>query len=407
MSSTALFRPETGIVSAKHAQTGPSSVSTSLGTISVRVTRDLESLKDLWEAMQSVAPCTAAQTYDAAWAWAEHVLKPDGRDAVVVVGYGSDGTPLFLWPFEIETRFGLRILKWLGQDHANYNMGLFSPEAARALDRQDISRLLREAGRQAGAAAATFAAQPVSWDGLPNPLALLSHQRAPNSGYAVALGDFDELYKSRFSKRSRYALQRKEHRLAEMGRLEYGWAETREEKLAVLEAFLVQKAKQFAAMGVTDVFDGDTSAFYRALALLDGDNPSRLRLGYVKLDGAILATFSGFICHDRLSVALSSLAEGETQRQSPGALLLRHQIRGACEAGLAYYDLGVGQARHKDDWCNTVYELFDSFIAFKPHGLLLSLPLAGAARLKRYIKANHYLWSFAQAVRKRLFSRDG
>src|SRR5680860_681609 len=226
MSSTALFRPETEIVSAKPAQTGPSSVSTSLGTMSLRVTRDLESLKDLWETMQQVAPCTSAQTYDTARAWAEHVLKPDGRDAVVVIGTGSDGTPLFLWPFEIETRFGLRILKWLGQDHANYNMGLFSPEAARALDRQDISRLLREAGRQARAAAASFAAPPVSWDGLPNPLALLSHQRAPNSGYAVALGDFDELYKSRFSKRSRSTLQRKEHRLVEMGRLEYGWAET-------------------------------------------------------------------------------------------------------------------------------------------------------------------------------------
>lgn len=202
-------------------------------------------------------------------------------------------------------------------------------------------------------------------------------------------------------------LQRKEHRLAEMGRLEYGWAETREEKLAVLEAFFEQKAKQFAAMGITNVFDADTSALYRALALLDGDNPSRLRLAYVKLDGAILATFSGFICHDRLSVALSSLAEGHTQRQSPGALLLRHQIREASDARLTYYDLGVGQARHKDDWCNTVYELFDSFIAFKPHGLLSSLPLAGAARLKRSIKSNPYLWSLAQAVRKRLFSRDG
>jgi len=161
-----------------------------------------------------------------------------------------------------------------------------------------------------------------------------------------------------------------------MGRLEYGWAETREEKLAVLEAFFEQKAKQFAAMGITNVFDADTSALYRALALLDGDNPSRLRLAYVKLDGAILATFSGFICHDRLSVALSSFAEGNTQRQSPGPLLLRHQIREASDARLTYYDLGVGQARQKDDWCNTVYELFESFIAFKPHGLLSSLLLA-------------------------------
>ena len=35
-------------------------------------------------------------------------------------------------------------------------------------------------------------------------------------------------------------------------------------------------------------------------------------------------------------------------RQSPGALLLRHQIEEASRQGLAFYDIGVGAARHKD-----------------------------------------------------------
>jgi CelD/BcsL family acetyltransferase involved in cellulose biosynthesis len=81
---------------------------------------------------------------------------------------------------------------------------------------------------------------------------------------------------------------------------------------------------------------------------------------------------------------------------------LRHQIEEASKAGLAYYDIGVGQARHKDEWCNVVYDLFDSFIALKAQGLLLTAPLATAARLKRAIKLNQMLWSFAQQVRKRL-----
>ena len=84
-------------------------------------------------------------------------------------------------------------------------------------------------------------------------------------------------------------------------------------------------------------------AFYRDLALLPDDNPSRLRLGYVALDGNVLATFSGTLCHDRMGVMLSSLTEGEEQRQSPGGLLLRHQIEEACAAGVKFFDLGVGQ----------------------------------------------------------------
>jgi CelD/BcsL family acetyltransferase involved in cellulose biosynthesis len=406
MSSTALFRPETEIAGRKIVQTGPVSVSTSLGAISIRITGDLPSLQGLWETMQAHTPCTAAQTYDWAHAWTQHVLGPEHREPVIVVGTGPDGSPLFLWAFEMGRKFGLPVLNWLGQDHANYNMGLFTPDAAQGLTASDISLILREAARQAGAAAACLEAQSVTWSGTANPFAKLSHQQAPNSGYAIRLGDFTALYESRFSRRSRATLERKERRLQQLGTLRYGWAETREEKLSLLETFFDQKAKQFAAMGVTDIFDVHARAFYRELALLEDSSPSRLKLGYVSLDGDVLATFSGAVCHDRMGVVLSSLTEGDAQRQSPGALLLRHQIEEASHDGLAFFDMGVGQARHKDEWCNVVQPLFDSFIAFKPHGMLVTLPASGAARLKGAIKSNERLWSMAQETRKRLFRRE-
>lgn len=401
MSSTALFRPETKIAGAEFAPTAPSNVVTSLGTISLRIATDPRSLKGLWESMQAATPCTVAQTYDWGRAWVEHVLAPRGGATVIAVGYGPGGTPVFLWPFETETRYGLRVLKWLGQDHANYNMGLFSPDAARAFTRADASRLLHEVARQSDAAAALLEAQPLAWDDVPNPFALLSHQRAPNSGYAIKLGPFGPLYESRFSKRSRQTLDRKERRLRDLGSLDYRWAESREDRLAVLETFFAQKARQLAAMGVENIFDADARAFYGDLAFLSADNPSRLRLGYVTLDNNILATFSGTLCHDRMSVMLSSLTEDDAQRQSPGALLLRHEIEEACDDGLKFFDLGVGQARHKDEWSNTDYALFDSFVAFKPQGLALTLPRAATGRLKRTIKSNRRLWSFAQNLRKR------
>jgi len=404
MSSTALYRMDAEPLDGSSGLAEPASVRTTLGGVSLRITSDIQTLKDLWETMQAAVPCAASQTFDWAGAWAEHVLKPKGVEPVIVVGYAPGGAPLFLWPFEMGPQSGMRVLRWLSQDHANYAMGLFAPEA-QALTRTDMMQLLYEVGRRTAAAAALLEAQPVAWEGMSNPFALLPQQRAPNSGYAVKLGDFSALYEKRFSKRSRHTLDRKERRLAEVGTIEYGWAQTPDDKRAVLEAFFAQKAKQFDAMGVSNIFDDDARAFYRHLALLDDDNPSRLRLGFVKLDGAVLATFNGFLWQDRMEIALSSLAEGETQRQSPGALLLRHQIKEACEAGLAYFDLGVGKARHKDEWCNTEQALFDSFIALKPQGHFVTLPRATAARLKRTVKSNRYLWSLAQNLRKRLRGR--
>ena len=236
-----------------------------------------------------------------------------------------------------------------------------------------------------------------------SPSSRIRPRQAP--GYAVRLGDFTKLYESRFIKRSRSTLERKERKLAEFGPIVYGWAETRDERLALLDTFFAQKSRQLAAMGVNDIFDAHARAFYRDVALLEGNNPSRLRLGYLGIGDSMLATFSGTLCHNRLGVALSSLAEDERQRQSPGALLLKHQIEEACAKGIAFYDIGVGAARHKDDWCDVVQPLFDAFIALKPQGLLVTLPLATMARLKRAIKSSQHLWPLAQRVRKGVFGR--
>jgi len=295
------------------------------------------------------------------------------------------------------------VLHWLGQEHANYTMGLFAPQAAATFTAPDISCLLSEVARATGAAAAILKGQPFSWDGIPNPFAKLAHKLTPSSGYAVRLGDFTVLYEERFSKRSRTTHDRKERKLAKGGPIIYGWAETRDERLQIVDAFFVQKARQFAAMGIKDIFDAHARAFYREVVLLEGDNPSRLRLGYIKVGDAVLAIISGTMYHKRMTVVLCSLAEGELQRQSPGALLLRHQIKDACSKGLAFYDFGAGEAHHKEQWADVVQPLFDSLVAFKPQGLILTLPLAAALRLKRAIKSSPHLWPLAQKFRAALF----
>ena len=405
MSSTALFRTEAEIAKANTERSGPIVVETSVGPVSLRVTDDLKHLETLWEELQQAAPCTAPQTYAWARAWIRHGLGPEGREPVIAIGCRPDGKLLFLWAFEMARSCGMKVLSWLGQDHANYNMGLFAPEVAGKLGAEDIDRLLHTVGRETGAAAAILRSQPFTWDGIANPFATLPHQTAPSAGYAVTLGDFEALFGRRFGKRSRANFGRKERKLAEAGPLTYGWAETRDERLAIMDVFFAHKSRQLASMGVGEVFDVHARAFYRELALLDGDNPSRLRLGYLKVGDTVAAIFSGALCHNRLGVALSSIGEGDMQKQSPGGLLLRHQIEEACRQGLAFYDIGVGTARHKEQWCDVTQPLFDNFVALRPEGLALTLPLAAFARAKRAIKGSPYLWPLAQRWRKGLFGR--
>jgi CelD/BcsL family acetyltransferase involved in cellulose biosynthesis len=406
MSDSAVFRTEAEMASAVAGRSGNPSVDTSLGAISLRVINDLQPLQSVWEDLQARSPCTAAQTYDWAKAWALHVLVPAGARPVIAVGYGSDGKPLFLWPFETGKVAGLSVLKWLGQDHANYCMGLFQPGIAQRITASDLSCLLRAVGREAGVAAAALKKQPFAWDGVPNPFAQLPYQPAPDNAFAVKLGDFQTLYTSRFSGHSRRRLGRMERRLEEFAPLSYGWAEAPEERLAILETLFAQKTQRFAALGIADMFDAPIRAFYKEVALLDDDNPSRLRLGYIKIGDQVLAVHSGTIGHNRLLITLSSRIDGELSAYSPGVLLLRHQIEEAAGKGLAFYDLGVGALSYKEKWCDVVVPLFDSFVAFKPHGALLTFALASNARVKRSIKSNPRVYAFAKKVRRVLLRRD-
>jgi CelD/BcsL family acetyltransferase involved in cellulose biosynthesis len=125
----------------------------------------------------------------------------------------------------------------------------------------------------------------------------------------------------------------------------------------------------------------------------------------LKVGDEVAAMFCGSILHDRLSVCFSSMGAGPIQKQSPGALLLRQQIKGACGNGLAFYDIGVGAGRHKDEWSDVEQSLFDSFLAFKPQGHLVMLPVAALTRLKGAIKASPRLWPVALRVLQRLFAR--
>ncbi len=383
-------------------------VRTSRGRVALSVHRTLDEVEAVWTGLQRASPSTHAQSFACAKAWTDTVSRLRGTEPLVVTGRSAKGETLFVWPFEIVHRNGLRTLQWIGQDVSNYNMGLFEPDFARSLTEPDVSALLRAAASMGdGIALANFRNQPESWEGVPNPLRLLSRQTSPNTGYAMRLtDDFDTAYRNRFGGRSRNGLRRKERKLAELGPLSYGWAATRKETEALLEVFFKQKSRWFEQQGIEDMFaDPAHRAYYRALALLPEGTEGRLQIGYLRVGDTIAATFNGACVGERYHLLLSSIEQGETERCSPGILLMREQIREFCQRGFQHFDFGAGQARHKSDWADEQVTLFDSFLAFNETGYALTIPLALASAAKRVIKNNEALWRLAQFVRRALPKR--
>ena len=92
-------------------------------------------------------------------------------------------------------------------------------------------------------------------------------------------------------------------------------------------------------------------------------------------------------------------ADAEIARSSPGALLLRAIIEAKCRDGLAAFDLGIGEARYKDEWCDETLPLFDSLMPVSPKGHVYCAFESARLRGKRWIKQSPWAWP---AVRRAL-----
>ncbi len=384
------------------------SLETSAGLVRLSIFRDFEPIQKDWQAFQTSAVGVQAQSYEHAEAWYRLVSKPSGAELAIVCGRSQSGKIEFIWPFEVSKRRGVRCLHWIGWEHANYNMGLHTLNFARETSPQDVRALLSEVACLIGGVnAAYFDKQPYEWDGVANPMAHLPLRPSANQGHAVLLEtDFDTLYRNRFSGKSRNTLGRKERRLKEQAPIEMGWASTTDERRKLLDEFFKQKSQQFSEQGISDAFANSRHReFYHELAALPSGEQGTLEFGYLRSGDQVAAISSGTFFKDKFTTMLTSIDQGPIRKFSPGSLLFQYQIEDACRRGLNFFDMGAGDARHKEEWCDVDTHLFENIIAFDERGYLLTVPLAAQEAVKRFVKTRPRLWHLAQSVRRKLFGQ--
>jgi CelD/BcsL family acetyltransferase involved in cellulose biosynthesis len=382
-------------------------VATSFGRVALSYFSEIDAARASWLDLQSRAPSTCSQSLRWIEAWNRHVAIPKGAELAITIGSDEIGRPLFVWPFEVVTIGGMRVLRWMGAAHSNYNFAPIDPEFAGAMSSNDISALLEAAAAQIGdVSAAILINQPMEWEGIRNPFANLPYRAAPDSGYAATLSDdYGALVENRLGSRTRSSLRRKEKRIKSLGELKFGHCDGAAENARMLQVYFDQKANRFAEMGIEDTFaDPCHQNFYRDLATGNNED-GRLELSYLKVGDEIAATIGAVRYQNNYNLFLLSMTDGEAMRWSPGLLLICEEIKRACGQSVELYDFGVGSGPHKALWCDQTIALFDSFVAFRGRGLLVTLPLMIKASLKRYIKSNARLWSLAMTTRRLLKGR--
>lgn len=367
---------------------------------SVAIASDLAELAADWAALEERALVTPYQSLGWVCAFAETIGIAHRLTLRFAMVRDAQERLLAILPFTITRRNGIRFAEFIGGKHANYHMGIFDRSFAAALAPQAALALLHEvAGEISGLDAFIFVNQPTEWNGVANPLAALCASPSPSRAYKLSLtpGDADGSLRRAMSSHAHKKLKNKRNRFLTFGPSRVVRAEGVQEIERVLDAFLVQKSKRFAEMGVPNPFaDPAVRDFLRRAAVPFRQAPPPIELYALEVAGEPVATYVGALQGQRFSGMATAFTMGsEVAKSSPGEILLIDLIRLKCAEGVTSFDLGVGEARYKTTICNDSDVLVDSFVPLTAKGRAFAVFSRARRALKRRIKASPRALSWA------------
>jgi CelD/BcsL family acetyltransferase involved in cellulose biosynthesis len=367
---------------------------------SVKVVRDVTTCEAEWRALEEASSISPYQRYDYISAWCRHAAGSAGIDPSIGIVLDTSGRPVMILPLGVR-RATIRAASYLGGSHVNLAMPLVERHFGSTLSPPSVRALLLDYCREAGVDVLALCHQPEEWLGRPHPFLPLATRQSPDNVSRIVIDrPWDELVKSLRSSEARSKLKRKDTKLAAAGFV-VEQAATPDAVERFFSAFLVQKGKRLAAMGVRDPFaiDGVREFLIDAAVSALGTNEG-LQVAALRRDDVVLAVRAQ-LCHGReASIVVQSLdAEHPDVKHSPGEVLFARLFRRDVEAGLEHLDFGAGEEFYKSLWRNATTRLFDITLPVTPAGRAYALIDAVRGTLMVSIKRNPRLFALLKTLR--------
>lgn len=388
----------------------PAPVPATADKISVEVFDQPAGVLEAWEELEVLAAAPIYQTRRFIVPWLDTMGQSNGLTAMITLVRDGEGLPLALFPFGMRQRAGVRQIEFIGGKDSNTNLGLYRPNIRFSADQ--MRQILDTAARLSGLEPDLYVLnnQPVSWNAISNPLLQLPHQESPSYCHSTRLKADSEAFRNeRLSKDARKKLRSKLRKLKESGPVKFITARKPEEASAILEAFYKQKRQRFDDKNISSGFDSKASREFFARCCISrlSRSDATVELHALQAGDDIVATYGGGIHRGRFFGMFNSFeADRGMARFSPGEILLANLIENKCRQGLSELDLGVGEGRYKQSWCNEAEPLFDTFYPLTARGHLHARVERLKTKVKRFIKQNRTAWNFFQTIRGKLFGRE-
>lgn len=376
--------------------------STSSRIATIDIFSDLDQAEIVWRSLESHHHLsTPYQRLDFLRPWQQMVGAREGLRPLVVVAHDRDRVPLLLLPLVLKKKWGLRIAHFMGGKHSTFNMALWNRDFATAASRADLDCLFAAIRERASVDVLAFDQQPLSWQGLPNPMSLLPRQASANDCPMMTIVPGAPAT-ARISHSLRGRLKGKERKLKALPGYRYYAAVSDDDIRRLLDAFFRIKPLRMAEQKLPNVFaEPGVEDFIRKACITSLASGGRaIEIHALECDSEVIALFAGVGDGCRFSMMFNTYTVSANSRFSPGLILIRHIVDHYAERGYRALDLGIGSDGYKKLFCKTNEPIFDCFIPLGARGAAAATIMSITGRAKRLVKGSPALMRFAQRLRR-------
>lgn len=320
----------------------------------------LAAIEARWRSLWTDCRGYAFQSFDWLSIWQRTLGEPLGWTPCIVEWRDPDGRTLALWPLGRRREGPLQVLSFLGGDVTDYHAPLLHPAFAAALSPADAPHVWNDMLRQCPRIdIVRVRRMPVQFaDGSTNPFARLPGAASHESAHAALLPADIGAFRAARAAALFADTRRQMRRLSERGTLRIEPVVPAGDQARVWQALVAQKSRRWRDTGAPDGFaHPELVDFYQRLT--DGPlQDMQAVLSALYLDDRPIATHWGLRCGNRFYWLMPAY-DADWSRYSPGRLLMESVIGHCIDAGLAVFDLTVGDEPYKLQWADTHMPMVD------------------------------------------------
>ena len=365
----------------------------------IKIFSELNStLKKDWQQLENNSLNYCFQTYDWFESW-ENIYRKNNKNFyfnVCVLRYKSEIIAIF--PFEIEKKYGLKILKWAGDKQADFCSPILNKNFN--FNKKDFLDLYDQTLKQIKEIDLVYLKkQPEYIDEIINHFVCFLKNYRDSKTYNILLPNKWEDYNKNVLKKEFYNQNsRKKRSLEKLGELKFRVIEDQNEKKTILDKLFTQKNIRLSSKGIQDILNDNDLKFYKEYENKILKN-TETHLSYLSLNDELIAIHWGIIYKNRFYYLLLSMKEERFRKYSPGRLLISSLIEWSIEKRLKFFDFTFGDEIYKKSWSNRENLLFNYIHLNSFNGFYLFLLIKFKLFLKQIDKKNYLRKTFI-AIRK-------